>query len=147
MGIHMTSNYKGAPSLDGSCSMLFRIRSRLAKAWDAEFGEHYSKLLSIWREEDFKAFDRRTEQILSDSRFTDEDDDLIEFWFMSDCEGKVHYKTCKKLADLLTLVFANETIDFAQNSLRYQAYSGHDWEDLMTLFKGCYSHRANLIWS
>ena len=38
MGICLTANYKGAPSLEGSCRMLYSIRSRLAKAWDYEFG-------------------------------------------------------------------------------------------------------------
>lgn len=51
-----------------------------------------------------------------------------------------------QLADLLTSLIINETEDFAQISIRYQAYSKNDWEDLLELLNGCYSHRANLIW-
>ena len=43
-------------------------------------------------------------------------------------------------------IYTNKTEDFAQISLRYQAYSKNDWEDLLELLRGCYSHRANLIW-
>lgn len=145
MGISLTANYRGAPSLDGSSFMLFKIRSRIAKAWDAEFGEHYATLMDAFRFNGLEAFDRRTTEILEQPRFSN-DADIAEFMFMSDCDGKVNYKTCKKLADLLTSVIINKTENFAQISLRYQAYSKNDWEDLLELLNGCYSHRANLIW-
>lgn len=145
MGICITSNYKGAPSLDGSYFMLHKIKIRLAKAWDAEFGEHYTTLMDAFRFNELEAFDRRTTEILEQPRFAN-DADIAEFMFMSDCEGKVNYRTCKKLAELLTSVILNKTEDFAQISLRYQAYSKNDWEDLLELLRGCYSHRANLIW-
>ena len=146
MGICLTANYKGAPSLEGSYSMLHRIRSKLAIAWDAEFGEHYKRLTTLWLEEQYAEFNACTAKILEQDRFTDEDIDLIEFWFMSDEGGKVNYKTCKKLANLLTSLITDKTNIFVYNSLRYQAYSKNDWEDLLELLKGCYSHRANLTW-
>ena len=59
MGISLTANYKGAPSLDGSSFMLFRIRSRIAKAWDAEFGEHYATLMDAFRFNELEAFGGR----------------------------------------------------------------------------------------
>lgn len=146
MGICLTSKYKGAPSLDGGYFMLHQIRIRLAKAWDTEFGEHYQHLPSLIWEEDYQKFNQRTSEILEQERFTDEDIPLIKFWFASDAGGKTDYRTCKKLADLLTFIYTNKTEDFAQISLRYQAYSKNDWEDLLELLRGCYSHRANLIW-
>lgn len=146
MGICLTANYKGAPSLEGSCRMLYSIRSRLAKAWDYEFGVHYSIIINLWGEEAFEAFNAKTDEILSHSRFSEDDIDLIKFWFASDCSGKVDYRTCKKLADLLTSIYINKEADFAHINLRYLAYTGDDWGDLLKLLKGCYSHRANLIW-
>lgn len=145
MGISITANYKGAPSLDGSSFMLFKIRSRIAKAWDVEFGEHYATLIDAFRFNELEAFDRRTIEILEHPRFSN-DADIAEFMFMSDCEGKINYKTCKKLADLLTSLIINKTEDFAHINIRYQAYSVNDWEDFLELLRGCYSHRANLIW-
>ena len=143
MGIQLTANYSGAPTLDGSSFMLFKIRSRLAKVWDQEFGEHYSNLLDAFRNNTLEAFDRRTTVILEAPRFAS-DADIADFMFMSDCEGKVNYKTCKKLAMLLKILL--ETEDLSQVTLRYAAYSQNDWQDLLALFQGCYSHRAALRW-
>ena len=112
-----------------------------------EFGEHYKNLTSIWSEDQYKDFNLRTSKILEQERFSEEDIDLVEFWFMSDESGKVNYKTCKKLADLLMFAITDKTKPFVYCSLRYQAYSKNDWEDLLTLLNGCYSHRSNLIWS
>lgn len=126
MGICLTSNYKGAPSLEGSYSMLHRIRSRLAAAWDKEFGDHYKRLTTLWLEDHFTEFNARTAEILSQERFTAEDLDLIEFWFMSDAGGKLNYKTCKKLADLLTFIMTDKTEPFVQICLRYQMESKND---------------------
>lgn len=139
MGVCMTSKYKGAKSLDGGYRMMFVIRREIAKAFDYEFGEHYSTLLDGFGEEHFKAFDEKTDKILSHPRFEDADVDLIEFFFMSDCDGKISYKTCGKIYDLIK--------DREYNGcLRYIAHSNNDWQDFKDLVKGCYSHRANLIW-
>lgn len=104
MGICLTSNYKGAPALDGSSFMLFKIRNRIAKAWDKEFGEHYATLLDAFRFNTLEAFDKRTTEILEHPRFSN-DADVAEFMFMSDTEGKVNYRTCKKLANLLKSIY------------------------------------------
>ena len=109
MGICITSNYKGAPSLDGSYFMIHQIRTRLAKALDTEFGEHYAKLPALIWEEQYEEFNKRTAEILEQPRFTDEDIPIIKFWFTPDTGGKIDYRTCKQLADLLTFIYTNKT--------------------------------------
>lgn len=139
MGLTLYS--KGSPiELTGGYGMFLRIRSRIAMIWDKEFGEHYAKLGTIWKTEDFKEFDRRTNEILKDGRFKNEDKDLVEFLFASDCEGKCGYRTCKKIHDLIKGTKNDAT-------LRYAKDSDDDWEDLKRLLKDCYSHRANLKWN
>ena len=139
MGLTLES--KGSPiDLTGGYGMFFKIRSRVAMAWDKEFGEHYSKLIYIWRDEDFKEFDKRTDEILKNERFKNEDEDLVGFLFASDCEGKCSYKTCKKIYDLI------KDIKEDHLQLRYVNNSDNDWEDFKQLLLDCYSHRANLTW-
>ena len=139
MGLTLYS--KGSPiELTGGYGMFLRIRSRIAMIRDKELGEHYATISSIWRSEDFKEFDRRTNEILRDDRFKNEDKDLVDFLFASDCEGKCGYRTCKKIYDLIKDTKNNAT-------LRYAINSNDDWEDLKRLLKDCYSHRANLKWN
>lgn len=140
MGITLKSNGSKI-SLDGGYGMLFIIRCRVALAWDKEFGEHYAKLLTFYHNKDLKEFDKKTNEILQNERFKDEDSDLLDFFFESDCGGKCRSKTCKKIYDLIKDTHEENL------QLRYAIYSKNDWEDFKQLLLDCYSHRANLTWS
>lgn len=136
----MTLESKGSKiELTGGYGMFVKIRNRVAKAWDKEFGEHYATLSSCISKEDFAKFDQKTKEIVSQERFKDEDVDIFKFLFASDCEGKCGYKTCKKIYDLIKDI--NDNVN-----LRYLIDSNNDWEDFKQLLKDCYSHRANLVW-
>lgn len=138
MGLTIRGNYKGTIELDGGYSILAKIRTRVANAWDKEFGEHYETLFNATV--DFKAFNAKTREILSDDRFKDEDQDIVDFLFASDCEGSIDYKTCKKIYELI-----KDNNEPAQ--LRYALFSHNDWEDFKQLLKECYSHRSKMRWS
>ena len=140
MGLTIRGNYKGTIELDGGYSILIKIRTRVANAFDKEFGEHYKTLFDCYDNADFKAFNAKTRKILSDDRFKDEDKDIVEFLFASDCEGSISYKTCKKIYELI-----KDNNEPAQ--LRYALYSDNDWEDFKQLLKECYSHRSKMYWS
>jgi len=137
MGLIIESNCKSTISLIGGYGMLLTIREEVAKRFDKEFGEHYARLR--YAIDDIEDFDKTTNEILSHSRFKDEDADIIDFLFASDCGGKINYKTCKKVVEL---------IEDSDNKycLRYAYYSKNDWEDLKQLLWTCYKRRANLIW-
>lgn len=140
MGLSLQSK-SSQIELTGGYGMLLKIRSRVAIAWDKEFGEHYSKLPLI-EEEDYEEFDKRTNEILREERFKDEDEDLLDFLFASDGEGKCNYKTCKKIYDLI------KDVEY-EGKLRYATYPSinkNDWEDFKQLLLDCYSHRSNLTW-
>lgn len=142
MGLTISSKIKNCSiELDGGYGMLLTIRHEVAKLFDKEFGEHYALIGTTYMtEEDWKRWDEKSIKILSNNRFKDEDGDIIDFLFMSDCEGHICYKTCKKIYDLLQKS-KNKTC------LRYAYYSKNDWEDLKELLLQCYKHKANLYWS
>lgn len=141
MGLTIRSKIKTCDiELVGGYGMLLTIRKEVAKLWDKEFGEHYSKLGSIVSLKDFEEFDKKTDKILSQERFKAEDEDIVDFLYQSDCDGKISYITCKKIYDLLQKSTNN-------SCLRYAFYSKNDWEDLKELLLQCYKHRANLYWS
>ena len=139
MGVTLQS--KGSQiDLTGGYGMFFKIRTRVAIAWDKEFGEHYKTISSCCKNEDFKKFNKKANEILKDERFKNEDKDILDFLFASDCDGKCNYKTCKKIYDLI------KDIKDDKLQLRYAMDSDYDWEDFKQLLKDCYSHRANLTW-
>ena len=142
MGVTLTGT-KSSIDLSGGYSMMMHIRTRVANAFDKEFGEHYKTLFEppFFKEDDwYKAFNKKANEILSDKRFKDEDREIVKFLFMSDSEGKIRSTTCGKIYNLI------KDTSFPDLALRYIAYSDNDWEDFKALLKECFSKRMNLIW-
>ena len=107
MGLVLKS--KGSQiELEGGYAMLFKIRSRVAMAWDKEFGEHYKTSLMCISKDNFKEFDKRTNEILKKEIFKNEDEDLIDFFFASNCGGKCRYRISKKIYDLIKAGYAED---------------------------------------
>lgn len=142
MGLTITSKIKDCKiHLDGGYSILHTIRIEVAKLYDEEFGQLYEEYFTnSMTKEECNLYISKMNELLKDDRFKDEDTDLLEFLFASDCEGKIGYKTCKKVYDLLK----DSTCNYC---LRYAFYSNNDWDDLRELLLQCYKHRANLIWN
>ena len=140
MGLTITSKIKNCNiELDGGYGMFMVLRQAIAKLYDKEFGEHYETLSKCFFKEHFDEFNKKANEILRNDRFKDEDEDIVDFLYMSDCNGKIGYKTCKKLYNLLKYYKSDVP-------LRYAYYSKNDWEDLKELLLQCYKHRANLYW-
>lgn len=140
MGVTITAT-NSSRDFDMGAGGFMSLRTNIAKAFDAEFGEHYATLRHIWREEDFETFDRKTNEILSASRFKDEDIDIVEFLFASDCGGLISHKTCKKIYDLI------KDVDFGNRIFVYAAHSdGKDYEHFKKFLLECYSNRRKMRW-
>lgn len=74
-------------------------------------------------------------------QFPDEDEDILDFLFMSDCEGKISAKTCKKIYDLI------KDVDFGGRIFTYTAHSDHkDYEHLKEFLLECSKKRACMRW-
>ena len=140
MGVTITAN-NSSRSFDMGCGGFMSLRENIVLAFDKEFGEHYSRFRSIWKQEDFEAFDKETNRILADDRFQEEDVDIVEFLFASDCGGEISYKTCKKIFDLIKDIdFGNEIFTYAGRS------DGKDYQYFKDFLKECYSNRRKMRW-
>lgn len=128
-------------SFDMGFGGFMSLRTNIAKAFDKEFGEHYDTLSTCWKEEHYKAFDERTNEILKDPRFKEEDVDIIEFFFASDCEGSISHKTCKKIYNII------KDIDFEGKIFVYAAHSdGKDYEYFKEFLLECWKNRRKMRW-
>ena len=140
MGITLKAN-KSAYSFDMGCGGFFNLRANIADLFDEQFGEHYRKLFSgYYSQEDYDQHDHIANEILSHPRFKEEDADILDFLYASDCEGKISYRTCGKLYNLI------KDHDFGKKCFRYTAHAHNDYEELKAFLKECYSHRRNAYW-
>lgn len=140
MGVTIYAN-NGSRTFDGGYFGFMNLRTNIALAFDKEFGEHYSTLRTCFKVEDRKEFDAKANKILSHDRFSQEDEDIIEFLATSDCGGSISHKTCKKIYDLI------KDIDFGNKIFTYGAYSdGKDYEHFKKFLLECYSHRRKMRW-
>ena len=139
MGVTLTAN-KSAYSFDMGAGGFFNLRANIADLFDEQFGEHYRKLLQCYDQIEYEEHDRIANEILSHPRFRDEDEDILDFLYASDCDGKIEYKTCGKLYRLI------KDHDFGKKSFRYAAFVHNDYEELKAFLKECYSHRRNAYW-
>lgn len=115
------------------------LRANICNAFDEELCEVYKDTLFAFREP--QEYTNRVNEILKDSRFKDEDVDIVDFLFASDCDGECSYKTAKKIYDLI------KDIDFGGKIFTYAAYSdGKDYEKLKAFLKECYQKRRKIIW-
>ena len=89
---------------------------------------------------EYEEHDRIANEILSHPRFKDEDADILDFLYASDCDGKTGYKTCGKLYNLI------KDHNFGKKCFRCAAYAHNDYEELKQFLKECYSHRRNAYW-
>ena len=88
--------------------------------------------------EDFAENDAVAEKIIRDKNL---DEDILDFLYAEDCEGKISYKTCRKIYDLI------KDVDFEKKGFRYAAYQNNDYEELKEFLTECYSKRRNMVWS
>lgn len=138
MGVCLTSR-KSTYSFDMGYGGFHNLRTNICKAFDEELGEVYADMLMAMT--NTEEYDKRINDVLANDRFKDEDEDLLDFLFASDCEGKCGYKTCKKIYNLI------KDIDFGSKIFTYGAYSdGKDYEKLKLFLKECYQKRRMMIW-
>ena len=138
MGVCLTSR-KSNYSFNMGYGGFHNLRKNIAIAWDAELGEAYADIGIAMMNP--KEYNERINRILSDDRFKDEDGDIADFLFASDCDGKCSYKTCGKIYNLI------KDIDFGKKIFTYGAYSdGKDYEYLKEFLKECYQKRRMMIW-
>ena len=138
MGVSITAT-NPKYSFDMGFAGFFSLRSNIACALDKDFGENYKKLMFCHTSEDYKENDRIAEGIIN-NKGLDYYSDILDFLYMSDCEGKIGYKTCKNIYDLI------KDIDYGDKGFRYGSMRNNDYEEFKEFLLDCYSHRKNLRW-
>ena len=118
------------------------LRKNIALAIDREFGELYNKFIHCFIAEDRRNIVRETNAYIEQHPeiFTDELHDVMDFLYAPDCEGKINYKTCGKIYDII------KDVDFGEKSFRYAYESHNDYKEFKEFLKDCYSHRKNMTW-
>ena len=108
MGVSIRGTYHktNSPySLDMGYASFFRLRCVIAKHLDEEFGEHYKGLARIMytSEEDVKAFDDKTAEILARKGLENQrwKIKVLDFLFESDVKGCIPYSACKRIYNLI----------------------------------------------
>lgn len=138
MGVCLTSR-KSSFSFDMGYGGFRNLRTNIAKAWDEELGEAYADTVKAMMNP--KEYTEWINRILSDDRFKDEDEDIVEFLFASDCGGKCGHKTCGKIYNLI------KDIDFGNKIFLYAKWSdGKDYEYLKEFLKECWKKRRMMMW-
>ncbi len=138
MGICLTSR-KSSYSFEMGYGGFNNLRTNICKVFDKELGEVYADTLFALN--DPQNYTKRVNEILKDERFKDEDKDILDFLFASDCGGKCSYKTAKKIYDLI------KDIDFGGKIFTYAAKTdGKDYENFKEFLKECYQKHRTIIW-
>ena len=121
----------------------FNLRKNIASALDEEFGNAYSLLARCVDDEDYKDNDKLTNSIIDKKHLEEEYADVLKFLYMSDIEGKIGYKTCRKIAELLE----KKLPELKTKSFRYAIEAGNDYEDFVEFLKDCVKYHRNMRWS
>ena len=140
MGLNITAT-KSSYDFYMGYGGFFNLRKNIALALDKDFGENYAKLINCHTDEEYAENDRMSEWIINSKHLDENYKEVLDFLYMSDCEGQISHKTCKQILDLI------KEIDFEDKIFRYGAYAGNDYEDFKEFLAECYSNRRKLRWS
>lgn len=140
MGLCITAKHSEYKFRMGYGSFFF-LRCRIAKALDKEFGKHYSELFACYFKERFKDHDKISDRMIEEK---DLDRDIIDFLYQSDCEGKINYRTCLKIHDILE----EDGFLHEKHRLRYEvSFHADDSQKFMEFLKECVRYRRNMVWN
>lgn len=142
MGVSITCK-KPKYTFDMGEGGFFNLRKNVALSMDREFGELYATLSKCYSSDDYSAFDQKVEKMIAEKRLDEKYTDVLDFLFASDCEGKINYKTCGKIAFMLEADYSG----LYDKVFRYAIEAHDDYREFIIFLKDCYSHRKTMRWS
>lgn len=119
------------------------LRRKVAELCGTAVGGHYAGLdcapfLSPAREEYFKSYDKKTQQLVDNGTL---DIKIADFLYQSDGEGRIRYGACKNLL---------KVIGDYDNNIIY-GYCGHKnpamFRDFVAILKECVKEKCDMVWS
>ena len=139
MGITITAT-NAQYTFDMGYGGFFTLRKNIAYALNREFGENYEDLVHCHTEAEYADNDRNAEQIIKKYRLDEEYDDVLEFLYAPDVEGRISYKTCGKILNII------KDVDFGSAGFRYAAIRHDDYQEFKRFLQECYSKRRTMTW-
>lgn len=139
VGVSIRSK-NGVHSFDCGYGGFYNLRKNIAYCISVNFGKLYENALQLNSDDhdkDIQLLNSHIAEFNLDEKYAD----VIDFLFESDCVGKINYKTCKHIYDLI------KDVDFGKKCFRYGAYAHNDYEEFKEFLLDCYSHRKNMYWS
>ena len=141
MGVTITAN-NSKHEFDMGAGGFFNLRKNIALALDNDFGLNYAEIISCQTKEQHGENDKKAEQIINEKNLEEKYSDVLDFLYMSDCDGKIGYRTCRKIADLIEPCMpALKTKTF-----RYAIYAKNDYEEFLVFLRECVRYRRNMTW-
>lgn len=111
------------------------LRQTIATVYDDILGNLYERLYSSHSAKDRDLVIDKINEYLN---FTNLDDDILEFLFSPDSEGKISYKVCRKLYKI---------VKSYDNNLRYgYVWANNSFSYFKEMLYNCASKRRNLYW-
>lgn len=138
MGITITATHPKY-SFDVGYSGFMNLRKNIASVLDEEFGQVYEQFCRLYSDDRPEVI-KKLENIINTKELDNAHKEVLDFLFMSDCDGKISHKVCKQIYDLI------KDVDFGDKTFRYTYYAHNDYEEFKEFLLDCYSHRKNMTW-
>lgn len=135
MGYDLSAT-KSKLSLHGSYGGFARLRTKVAKCLDEEFGEHYKTLFDF--PVNYEEFDKKANEIAERKQLKES---VLDFLFQPDCEGKITPKQCRDIYEIIK--DDNEEICLTY----FGDCDGNNWQTFKDMLQECYKKRWNLYWA
>ena len=141
MGVTITAT-NAKYDFDMGYGGFFNLRKNIALALDDDFGQIYLRFAKCITDEDYKENDRLAKSVINQKHLDKQYADVLDFLYASDEGGKIGYRTCKKISDMLERCLPA----LRTKTFRYANYAGHDYEDFIEFLKDCVKYHKNMRW-
>lgn len=136
MGVTITAK-NSQYEFDMGYGGFYNLRKNIAYALDEEFGKNYALLGQCMTETQYQENDATANSIIE---YKSLDSDIVKFLYMPDTEGRISYKVCKKIYEII------KDEDFGNKGFRYAAYSHNDYEEFKDFLCECFLKRKSMRW-
>jgi hypothetical protein len=119
----------------------YRIRCVIAGFYSSEFKSLYELWCRPFSKISNEEGNKQLELLKEKGVFCDEDEDILDFLFASDCGGKLSYKKCKRLYNLI-----NKSENIIYNEPLNEDDKDEDLDDFKELLKDCVDNCYGFKW-
>lgn len=122
--------------MDMGYGSFFNLRCTIANLLNKDFGNNYHNLSRCIKKEDFEKNDEIANHFIE---YYSLDTDIVDFLYAPDSEGKIDYKVCKKIYDIIK--------DYNDDYMYGYVHANHTFEYFKNMIHDCATRRRTLYWS